>query len=104
MTDPRQPLSYLGEVRPGEPADQAPVHGQASIVLAAAFIGLILMTIQLWLLTVALDLYLGGRGKLVWQLALASGVIFVGGLLMLRLIHRRPHVGRGHFASTSNRS
>jgi len=50
------------------------------------------MGIQLWLLTVALELYLGGNGGQVWQLALVSGVIFLGGWAMLRLLRRRPRV------------
>lgn len=41
---------------------------------------------QLWLLTVALELALGGRGQDVWQPALASGAIVVGGLAALRLV------------------
>jgi hypothetical protein len=44
------------------------------------------MAVQLWLLTVALDLYLAGEGRSVWQIALASGAIFAGGLVMLRLL------------------
>ncbi len=66
--------------------------GQAAILLAALLIGLLLMGIQLWLLTVALELYLGGNGGQVWQLALVSGVIFLGGWAMLRLLRRRPRV------------
>jgi hypothetical protein len=64
------------------------------LVLAGLAIGLLLMGIQLWLLTIALDLYLAGAGGQIWQLALASGGIFVGGLLMLRLLKRRPRVHR----------
>jgi hypothetical protein len=53
------------------------------------------MGIQLWLLTIALDLYLGGEGEQLWQLALASGAIFLGGLMITRLLRRRPRVRRG---------
>ena len=58
--------------------------------LAPLMLALLLMGIQLWLLTVALELYLGGAGRQVWQLALASGLIFLGGLLTLRLLGQRP--------------
>jgi hypothetical protein len=63
--------------------------GQAPIVAAGLAIGILLLAIQLWLLTVALDLYLGGRGDQVWLLALVSGLIFVGGLLVLWILRRR---------------
>ena len=82
----------------GRPADNAadrpPAPGQTAVVLAALTIGILLMGIQLWLLTVALELYLSGVGDRVWQLALLSGAIFLGGLAILRLLHRRPQVRR----------
>lgn len=68
--------------------------GQAPIVLAGLAIGILLLAIQLWLLTIALELYLAGEGGRVWQTALASGAIFLGGLLMLRLLRRRAGVRR----------
>jgi ABC-type multidrug transport system fused ATPase/permease subunit len=72
-----------------------PPPGQMAIVMAGLVIGILLMGIQLWLLTVALDLYLAGKGREVWQLALLSGLIFLGGLAMLWLIGRRPQVRQG---------
>lgn len=84
-----------------EAIDRPPPPGQAGVVLAAVVIGLLLMGIQLWLLTIALDLYLGGNGGQVWQTALLSGVIFLGGLGILYLLRRRPrprrslHTSRG---------
>jgi hypothetical protein len=65
-----------------------PPPGQAPIVGTGLAIGILLLAIQLWLLTVALDLYLGGRGDQVWSLALISGLIVVGGLLVLRILRR----------------
>ncbi len=41
--------------------------------------------IQLSLLTVALDFYLGANGGEVWQMALLSGAIFSGGLAKITL-------------------
>jgi hypothetical protein len=64
------------------------------LVMAALAIGLLLMGLQLWLLTVALELYLSGDGGRVWQLALVSGAIFAGGLAMLALLRRRPRIRR----------
>jgi hypothetical protein len=72
--------------------DRRPTPGQQAIVMAALAIGLLLMGIQLWLLTVALELYLAGEGERGWLLALVSGLIFVGGLLMLRLLGRQPRL------------
>lgn len=69
-----------------------PPPGQMPLVTAALAIGVLLMAIQLWLLTIALDLFLAGRGGQVWQLALVSGAIFAGGLVMLWLLRRRPHL------------
>lgn len=71
-------------------ARRAPSHGQAAIVLAGLTIGVILMGIQLWLLTVALDLYLSGRPEATWLAAAISGLVFLGGLLILRLLPKRP--------------
>lgn len=72
--------------------DERPPVGHGPLTLAALTIGLVLMSLQLWLLTVALDLLLAGRGDAVWQPALVSGLIFVGGLGMLWILHRRPRV------------
>jgi hypothetical protein len=62
--------------------------------MAALLIGLLLMSTQLWLLTVALDLYLGGQGRQIWLIALVSGAIFAGGVMMLRILGRRPRMSR----------
>jgi hypothetical protein len=68
--------------------DGAP--GQLPIILAGLSVGVLLMGVQLWLLTVALDLYLAGAGGQIWLLALVSGLIFAGGLLVLWVLRRRP--------------
>lgn len=80
--------------RPRDAANRPPAPGQLAIVLAALTIGILLLGVQLWLLTVALELYLSGAGGRVWQLALVSGGIFLGGLAMLWLLGRRPEVRR----------
>jgi hypothetical protein len=67
----------------------SPTPGQQGVFMAAVIIGILLMGIQLWLLTVALDLFLGNRSNPIWPLPLVSGLIFLGGLLTLRLLKRR---------------
>jgi hypothetical protein len=89
----RPPPSVFGDVyQPDVPVDRPPPPGRQALLLAALLVGLLLMGIQLWLLTVALDLYLAGSGDDIWLLALVSGVVFLGGLLALRLLERRPRV------------
>lgn len=77
-----------------ETGTHPPAPGQAALIMTGLMIGLLLMGIQLWLLTVALELYLSGAGNQVWQLALLSGAIFLGGLAILQLLRRRPEVRR----------
>jgi len=72
--------------------DLPPTPGQAPVVAAGLAIGILLLAVQLWLLTVALDLYLAGRGSQVWSLALVSGLIFAGGLAVLWILRRRPRL------------
>jgi hypothetical protein len=47
------------------------------------------MGIQLWLLTVALDIYLGGEESGLWIIAVFSGLVFAGGLVALRVVGER---------------
>ena len=63
---------------------------QIPVLLAALAVGLLLMAIQLWILTVSLDLLLSGRGQMVWQLAVVSGAVFAGGVFVLRLLRHGP--------------
>jgi hypothetical protein len=74
--------------------EHSPPPGQVAVVLAGLAIGILLMGIQLWLLTIALDLYLAGHGTNIWLLAIISGLIFLGGLLVLRVLTRHPYVRR----------
>lgn len=70
-----------------------PQPGQMALVMAGLTVGFLLMSLQLWMLTVSLELYLGGQTGRLWQLALASGVIFLGGLVVVWLLRRRPGYG-----------
>jgi hypothetical protein len=88
----RPPQSVFGDqYQPDIETERPPAPGWQAFLLAALLIGFLLMGIQLWLLTVALDLYLGGEGEKVWLLALISGAVFLGGALALRLLGRHPH-------------
>jgi hypothetical protein len=80
--------------RPSAMIEEPPPPGQAPVVGAALALGILLLGVQLWLLTIALDLYLGGYGTQVWQIAVISGVIFLGGLGMLWILARRPRMRR----------
>ncbi|HET7566213.1 MAG TPA: hypothetical protein VFJ96_14520 [Gemmatimonadaceae bacterium] len=68
----------------------APPPGQSALVMLALAIGILLMTVQLWLLTLALNLYLADIREGTIIAALISGLIFLGGLLVLRLLEQRP--------------
>lgn len=92
MARPR-PDVFGDQYQPDVEANRPPPPGRQALLLAALVIGLLLMGIQLWLLTVALDLYLGGSGDRVWLLAVVSGLVFLGGLLALRPLARRPKAG-----------
>jgi len=72
--------------------ERTPPPGRIAVVLTGLAIGILLMGIQLWLLTVALDLYLSGGGPDVLALTLISGLIFLGGLIVLRLLGKHPHL------------
>lgn len=97
-------LSIFGDqYQPDVDVNRPPTPGRQALLTGALVIGLLLMGLQLWLLTVALDLYLGGKGGRVWGLAIISGLVFLGGLLALRLLSRRSRVGRGFTAETRER-
>ena len=83
-----------GRLHPDDAGDRPPAPGQLAVIMAGLAIGILLMGIQLWLLTIALELYLAGEGRQVWQLALISGAIFLGGLAILWALGRRPEVRR----------
>lgn len=71
-----------------------PLPGQGPVELVALVIGLLLLGCQLWLLTVALDLFLAGQGRRIGLIALVSGAIAAGGVAMWVLLNRRPKVQR----------
>jgi len=70
--------------------EQGPPPGRVAVLLTALSIGILLMGIQLWLLTIALDLYLAGGSVDIWILVIISGLVFLGGLLVWRALRRNP--------------
>ncbi|HEX5369212.1 MAG TPA: hypothetical protein VFY10_07340 [Dehalococcoidia bacterium] len=70
---------------PVRPAVLSSPPGKRSLVLAAALLGALMLALQLWLLSTALDLLLSGNGGRVWQLAVLSLAVFGGGMLALVL-------------------
>ena len=69
---------------------QRPPSGLQAALLAALVLGFVLLAIQLWLLTVALDRYLAGENEDGWLLAVFSGLVFIGGLGALYVLRRLP--------------
>ena len=72
--------------------ERRPPPGQVAVVLTSLALGILLMGVQLWLLTIALDRYLAGQDVDIWLLAVISGLVFLGGLLVLRMLARHPHL------------
>ena len=85
---------FQDQYQPDVHLDRAPPPGRRALLLAALLVGFLLMGIQLWLLTVALDLYLAGSGDGVWLLAVVSGLVALGGVLAVYLIERGPRPRR----------
>jgi hypothetical protein len=86
--DPPRTPRYR-DPRPRTPPEEPVTPGRQAVVLMMLSIGIMLLGIQLWLLTVALDLYLAGEGGTIWVIGVLSGLIFAGGLLVLRLLERQ---------------
>lgn len=64
-----------------------------ALIMLGLSIGILLMALQLWILTLAFDLFSSGDRTQTAILAGISGLVFLGGVLMLRLLGRGPHVG-----------
>ncbi len=81
MTDRRPPA-----------ADDSVRAWEGPVLTTAVALGLLLLAVQLWILTVALDLLLGGGREGFLRLAVVSGAVFAGGLLVLRLLGARTRM------------
>lgn len=82
----REPVHGTSDRDPGELPP-----GQSAIIGLGLSIGILLMGIQLWLLTLAFDLFLSNEPGEIVTLAIFSGLVFLGGLLMLHILDRKPH-------------
>jgi uncharacterized iron-regulated membrane protein len=74
---------------PRAPQEEPVTPGRQAVVMMMLALGILMLGVQLWLLTVALDLYLAGEGGRIWLACVVSGLIFGGGLLVLRLLERQ---------------
>jgi hypothetical protein len=90
----RREVDYLRERRADISVGRTPpAPGRQAMLLAALTVGALLLAIQLWLLTVALEIYLGGTDDGgIWVLAAFSGLVFLGGLFVIRLLSRRARL------------
>jgi predicted Co/Zn/Cd cation transporter (cation efflux family) len=70
--------------------EQRPLPGRAAIAFLGLLLGLVLMAIQLWLLTLAFDFYLSGKRNTTVLVAVISGFIFLGGLAIRWFLDRKP--------------
>src|SRR5262249_5987292 len=78
-----------------------PPPGESGLVFAALSIGILLMGIQLWILTVALEQFKRHEYPPIYALAGISALIFAGGLVMLWLLRRSPAIRRTSVPSSS---
>ncbi|GLV56789.1 hypothetical protein KDH_36280 [Dictyobacter sp. S3.2.2.5] len=79
---------YINSETTGEVV-HAPPHGRLAMLLAGLIIGIILLGIQLWMLTVALNQYLQGQTTGSWQLVVVSGLVLIGGIIVWRVMDRQ---------------
>lgn len=82
----------------------SPPPGEAGLLGAALAIGMLLMGLQLWILTVALDAFQRHNDGQVYALAGISALIFLGGAAMLWILRRRPTVRRTSVSLSSHNS
>ena len=71
-----------------EPEDEHSLGSHLALIMLGLSIGLLLMALQLWLLTLAFDLYNAGNRLQTLVIACVSGLVFIGGLGVLRLLDR----------------
>jgi hypothetical protein len=89
-----RPEEYQPAIATSETEERRAPPGQAVLAMMGLTIGLLLMAIQLWLLTLAFDLYRSGERAETVGVAATSGLVFLGGLLMWHVLERRPGVRR----------
>jgi hypothetical protein len=86
-------IAYVEETTADAGSERRPPPpGRHAVALAALVLGVLVLALQLWLLTVALELYLEGKEGPIWAVAALSALVFAGGLGVLRLLSRRARV------------
>lgn len=82
----------------------APAPGEASLVSAALAVGILLMGLQLWILTVALEEFQRHNETRIYLLAGISALIFGGGVAIRWLLKRTPSIRRTSVSRSSRGS
>lgn len=77
-----------------QPRRAVPPPGEAGLVGAALMIGILLLALQLWILTVALEEFQRHNDQRTCMLAGISALIFAGGLAVRWLLRRTPKIRR----------
>jgi hypothetical protein len=93
------PIHGAAATTPDEAA-RAEATWQGPLVAFGLALGVLLMGLQLWLLTLAFNLYLSGERESVVIAAVISGLVFLGGIGMLQLLDRAPARRRAGRAPT----
>ena len=84
-----------------QPRRAVPPPGEAGLVGAALMIGILLLGLQLWILTVALEEFQRHNDSRTYILAGISALIFAGGLAVRWLLKRTPSVRRTSVSKSS---
>lgn len=84
-----------------QPKRAIPPPGEAGLVGAALMVGILLLALQLWILTVALEEFQRHNDQRTYLLAGISALIFAGGLAVRWLLKRTPRIRRTSVSKTS---
>lgn len=77
-----------------QPKRAIPPPGEAGLVGAALMVGILLLALQLWILTVTLEEFQRHNDQRTYILAGMSALIFAGGLAVRWLLKRTPSIRR----------
>ena len=84
-----------------QPKRSIPPPGEAGLVGAALMVGFLLLALQLWILTVALEEFQRHNDQRTYILAGISAMIFAGGLAVRWLLKRTPRIRRTSVSKSS---
>lgn len=85
-----------------QPRRAIPPPGEAGLVGAALMSGILLLALQLWILTVALEEFQRHNDQRTYMLAGISALIFAGGLAVRWLLRRTPTIRRTSVSKSSS--